>query len=159
MNQAQEKVILHGPYDATLDVTVFIKYLYKSGGDGDLIVTLHCKSCSSNHSIGTRWQDIHYDAIPYKLSVRLNGVFFGPVMASNLLRTRTACGIHVVSVMLHVKVGGQSLVVTQMTNDTQVFTSIFRYKHILVEFDIIRVNFLVGWEIQEGLALDLSSVM
>lgn len=49
MNQAQEKVILHGPYDATLDVTVFIKYLYKSGADGDLIVTLHCKSCSSNH--------------------------------------------------------------------------------------------------------------
>lgn len=78
-------------------------------------------------------------------------------MASNLLRTRTACGIHVVSVMLHVTVGGQSLVVTQMTNDTLVFTSIFRYKHILV--DIIRVNFLVGWEIQEGLALDLSSVM
>lgn len=102
---------------------------------------------------------IHYDAIPYKLSVRLNAVFFGPIMASNLLRTRTACGIHVVSVMLHVTVGGQSLVVTQMTNDTQVFTSIFRYKHILVEFDIIRVNFLVGWEIQEGLALDLSSVM
>lgn len=61
--------------------------------------------------------------------------------------------------MLHVTVGGQSLVVTQMTNDTLVFTSIFRYKHILVEFDIIRVNFLVGWEIQEGLALDLSSVM
>lgn len=80
-------------------------------------------------------------------------------MASNLLRTRTACGIHVVSVMLYVKVGGQSLVVTQMTNDTLVFTSIFRYKQILVEFDIIRVNFLVGWEIQEGLALDLSSVM
>lgn len=53
--------------------------------------------------------------------------------------------------MLHVTVGGQSLVVTQMTNDTQVFTSIFRYKHILVEFDIIRVNFLVGWEIQEVL--------
>lgn len=46
---SSEKVILHGPYDATLDVTVFIKYLYKSGADGDLIVTLHCKSCSSNH--------------------------------------------------------------------------------------------------------------
>lgn len=46
-----------------------------------------------------------------------------------------------------------------MTNDTLVFTSIFRYKHILVELDIIRRNFLVGWEIQEGLALDLSSVM
>lgn len=58
--------------------------------------------------------------------------------------------------MLHVTVGGQSLVVTQMTNDTLVFTSILRYKHILVEFDIIRVNFLVGWG---GLALDLSSVM
>lgn len=46
---SSEKVILHGPYDATLDVTVFIKYLYKSGADSDLIVTLHCKSCSSNH--------------------------------------------------------------------------------------------------------------
>lgn len=42
---SSEKVILHGPYDATLDV----KYLYKSGADSDLIVTLHCKSCSSNH--------------------------------------------------------------------------------------------------------------
>lgn len=105
------------------------------------------ESYTTISSIGTHWQDIHYDAIPYKLSVRLNGVFFGPVMASNLLRTRTVCGIHVVSVMLYVKVGGQSLVVTQMTNDTLVFTSIFRYKHILVEFDIIRVNFLVGWEI------------
>lgn len=151
MNQAQEKVILHGPYDATLDVTVFIKYLYKSGADSDLIVTLHCKSCSSNHR-------------QYQLLVHVGRIytmtrFLGPVMASNLLRTRTACGIHVVSVMLHVTVGGQSLVVTQMTNDTLVFTSIFRYKHILVEFDIIRVNFLVGWEIQEGLALDLSSVM
>lgn len=48
-NNQQGKVILHGPYDAALDVTVFIKYLYKSGADGDLIVTLHCKSCSSNH--------------------------------------------------------------------------------------------------------------
>lgn len=98
MNQAQEKVILHGPYDATLDVTVFIKYLYKSGADSDLIVTLHCKSCSSNHR--QQYQVlVHYDAIPYKLSIRLNGVFFGPVMASNLLRTRTPCGIHVVSVL------------------------------------------------------------
>lgn len=49
MNQAPQKVFLHGPYDATLDVTVFIKYLYKFGADSYPIVTLHCKSCSSNH--------------------------------------------------------------------------------------------------------------
>lgn len=129
-------------------IIVLIKYFYKSGVNRCLIVTLLCKPCWTTGiewwttilSNGTRWQDVYYDAIPYKLSVRLNGVFLGPVMEHH----RTACGIHVVSVMLHVREGGQSLVVTQMTNDTLAFTSLYRYKHILVEFNIIRVNFLIG---------------
>lgn len=133
MNQAPEKLSFHGPYDANLDITVSIKYLYKSGAYSCSVLTLHCKAIwttvielqTTISSNGTSWQNTFYDAIPYKLSVRLNGVFLGPVIVSNLLWTRTACGIHAVSVMLHVPVGGQSLVVTQMTNDTLAFTSIY----------------------------------
>lgn len=46
-----------------------------------------------------------------------------------------------------------------MINDILVFIFIFRYKYIFVEFDIICVNFFVGWEIQEGFVLDLFFVM
>lgn len=133
-------------------IIVLIKYFYKSGVNRCLIVTLLCKPCWTTGiewwttilSNGTRWQDVYYDAIPYKLSVRLNGVFLGPVMASNLLWTPPDSLWNTRSVMLHVSEGGQSLVVTQMTNDTLAFTSLYRYKHILVEFNIIRVNFLIG---------------
>lgn len=44
-----EKVIFYGLYDVIFDVIVFIKYFYKFGGDGDLIVILYCKLCLLNY--------------------------------------------------------------------------------------------------------------
>lgn len=91
MNSSGKKLSFH----MMQIIIVLIKYFYKSGVNRCLIVTLLCKPCWTTGiewwttilSNGTRWQDVYYDAIPYKLSVRLNGVFLGPVMASNLLWT------------------------------------------------------------------------
>lgn len=44
-----EKVIFYGLYDVIFDVIVFIKYFYKFGVDGDLIVILYCKLCLLNY--------------------------------------------------------------------------------------------------------------